>query len=415
MRTLRSWSLALAVLATPPLCADTLDSHSHEEEQGLRTDPKLTLGAACDAAWDRWPGRRALQSGALAADAYDRQSRSLTSGPPELTAIHLNDALLSREQVTETQFGLEFPLWRPGQRKRLAEHAEVYRATLAADEALQRWELTGAVREAYWGVREAEAQLAQAEEALSAFLRLERDVNQRIAAGDAAPSERLLAEEKRRLKETLLHEARAALVDQVFNWNAVTGLDVIPSTAEETPISPAPDRYVPLEAAAAASARAEASLRSAESAGAGAPRIALGSRINTQSGGVGLTVIGAQLSIPFGGESHRNAALAPMAVAAAAAQDQLARIEREASLAQHEAGHALHLAEQSLVDARTRLQLVEAHTSTARRAHLLGESSLSERLLAEANSAEASRALALAVINRARAIARFNQVHGALP
>jgi hypothetical protein len=181
--------------------------------------------------------------------------------------------------------------------------------------------------------------------------------------------------------------------------------------------APAPEvtSYMPLDAARSNAARIESALASAKAEGAGSPRLLLLARRDTQNSAQEVDSIAAQISVPFGGGSHRQAVLAPLTIEAARARDAVSQMERESRLMHHEAEHELHARETALHDAAQRYSLAMDEVLLARRAYTLGEIPLSERLLTEVRAADANRAHLLAVIAHSRAIARFNQINGVLP
>lgn len=407
-------ALLVALLLSPPatvLAQQTLDD---EENAPILSDASLTLAQATAAALARAPGAAVLAERVESSARFADRGRALLSNPASLQLRYLSDRLQTRRGVTEAEGGIELPLWRWGQRSAVAREAEASRAGADEDARLHAWEVAGAVRERYWEVREAQARLALAQQDVAAFVALEQDVLKRIAAGDAAPAERLTVEGQRREREAAQHEAEVMLADRHFGWRALTGLAALPASATETQARETPT-YLPLDAARVAAARAERTLAAARAEGPGAPRLLLGYRAETATGAPDVNSVSAQLTLPIGGGSHRESALAPLKLELARAQDLVASMQRESLLAHHEAEHELHAREVALADADARLALAVDEVRLARRAHVLGESSLAERLQTEIRAADAARTQALAVIAHARAIARFNQINGVLP
>lgn len=405
--------LSLALLCAPAWAQET-GPHADEENTPIVSDAGLSLAAAVEAALSRAVGSATLAAHVDAAEAYQSRSRSLIAAAPSLQVRYLSDRLQSRQGVSETEAGIDLPLWRWGQRAAVASEARASKHSSVQDARLHRWQVAGAVRESYWDVREAQQRLELALRDLAAFEQLEKDVLQRIAAGDAAPAERLTAEGQRREREAAVHEAEVLLADRHFGWRVLTGLDVLPQALEE-PIAPETTRYLPLDAARAATARAESVLASAKAEGSGAPRLLLGVRTDTQDFTEDVNSLSAQLSVPFGGGSHRRAQLTSMQLEAARARDEVTRMEHESRLAHHEAEHELHAREVALNDAAKRYALAVDEVALARRAYGLGEIALAERLLIEIRAADANRNQNLAVIAYSRAIARYNQINGVLP
>lgn len=385
-----------------------------EESAPIATDVSLTLNQAFEAAVARAPGAALLAAHVEGAADAKARSRSLIAGAPSVQLRYLSDRLQTRQGVTESEAGFDLPLWRWGQRQAVAQLASANQVGAADELRFHRWQVAGAVRESYWEVREAQQRLELARRDVAAFKALEADVQQRINAGDAAPGERITAEGQRLEREAAQHETEVMLADRFFGWRALTGLSVLPDPEEEREAAEV-TAYLPLDAARAAAARAEAALMAGRSEGAGSPRLLLGVRHDTQDGAPDVDSLAAQLSLPFGGNSHRQAALAPLKLEAARARDFVSQMERESQLAHHEAEHELHAREIALTDAGARMALALDELALARRAYSLGEIPLAERLLTELRAADANRNHLLAFIAHSRAIARFNQINGVLP
>lgn len=406
--------MALTVASIPFAQAQETGALTDEENAPIATDMALTLKDAFEAAVARAPGAALLAAHVEGAGDAKARSRSLIAGAPSMQLRYLSDRLQTRQGVTEAEAGFDLPLWRFGQRKAISLFATANQAGAADELRLHRWQVAGAVRERFWDVREAQQRLELARHDVAAFMALEADVKKRIDAGDAAPGERITAEGQRLEREATQHEAEVILADRFFGWRALTGLKVLPSFVDERE-APEVSSYLPLDAARATAARAEAALTAAHAEGAGSPRLLLGVRHDTQDGAADVDSLAAQLSLPFGGNSHRQVALAPLKLEAARARDYVSQMERESQLAHHEAEHELHAREIALTDAGGRMALALDELALARRAYTLGEIPLAERLQIELRAADANRTHLLAFIAHSRAIARFNQINGVLP
>lgn len=401
-------------LLTPFVQAQEAGALTEEENAPITTDMTLTLNDAFEAAVARAPGAALLAAHAEGATDAKARSRSLIAGAPSVQLRYLSDRLQTRQGVTESEAGFDLPLWRWRQRQAFAQLASANQAGAGDELRYHRWQVASAVRESYWDVREAQQRLELARRDVAAFKALEADVRKRIDAGDAAPSERITSEGQRLERDAALHEAEVMLADRFFGWRALTGLNALPNAEEEREAAEV-SAYLPLDAARAVAARAEAALIAARSEGAGSPRLMLGVRHDTQNGAPDVDSLAAQLSVPFGGGGHRQVSLAPLKLEAARARDLVSQMERESQLAHHEAEHELHAREIALTDAGARMALALDELALARRAYSLGEIPLAERLLTELRAAEANRTHLLAFIAHSRAIARFNQINGVLP
>lgn len=408
--------LGLLPLACVAQQAPAEDGHGEHVQEGLAAldiDPHRSLAMAVDAAVERAPGHFRIDARQAEARALAGRGRSWTSGAPSLSLRQQTDRWQNATGLRETEAGIELSLWRPGQRGAQQAEAQAVDTQAGREAGLLRWNVAGEVRERYWTVIEAREQVELARRDLETFRQLEQDVAARIAAGDAAPLERLTAQGQLRERETALHEAEVRLADCVFAWRTLTGWPSLPSVPQEHVQTGT--TYPPLDDAQATLQRTRASLELMRRGGAGAPRLLLGARSEAADGNSAVDSLGATLTIPFGGTAHRAAALAAPQLEVARSEDAVLQAEREATQVRHEAEHERHARERALELATQRLNLAQDEVRLARRAYQIGESSLAERLLIEVRGADAARTHRLARIARDRSISRFNHVQGVLP
>ena len=405
--------LALTSLVLPAL-ASMPGTHADHSHDALQVDDSLSLTDVVNAALARTPLQAVPEARRQEAEVLASRSGSPLSGSPALLLRHQTDRWQSRLGAQEWEAGVELPLWRWGQRSALASeagHAERY-ALLYAQ--LRRWLVAGQVREAYWLVQLSDWLEDRARLDLGAWRQLEQDVLRRIQAGDAAPAERLVAEGARRERELMLHEAETRHVDSEVQWRLLTGLDRLPTSREETLALADDSPWPPVAAARELLAKQQDALDSARALGAGPPRLLLGSR-REQVGSERIDSLGATLTLPFGGPSHQRQALVTPTLQQAEAADALRQAERDAAIVRHEARHELNARRIAAELGSARLGLSRDEIRLARRAYVLGEISLNERLLAEQRHAEVERQHGVARLQLALAIARYNQAWGVTP
>jgi outer membrane protein TolC len=411
----RALITTLLLLACLPAAAQMPASHADEHERSVVRDGSLSLARALDLAVDRAPGSSLPQARLSESRVLSERAGSFLSGAPAVQMRYQTDRLPGRGAgLRELEAGLELPLWRSGQRDALRREADAGR--LLSDEELRgyRWRVAGELRETMWRVMQAETELRLADNDVDLYRALEEDVSKRVRAGDAAPVERLSAETARREREATLYEAQVELAHSLFGWTALTGLHALPAIVQE-PVATQSLGYPPVLTAQAAVERVRMALGSVQAQGSGAPRLLVGVRSEKAPDSPTADSVGATLSIPFGGEAHRAAALSPLHLELARAEDELALAQRSAVLVLHEAEHELHAREQAQRIAREKQDVADREVDLARRAYRLGETSLAERLLVEARAAGARRASALADIAYSRAVARYNNSLGILP
>lgn len=409
--------LPLLFLAGLPVHGQTPASHADEHVQSVVRDGALSLSDALARAVERAPGAALPQARLQESRVLSERAGSVLSAAPAVQMRYQTDRLPGRPAgVREMEAGLELPLWRFGQRDALRRESDAGR--LLSDEELRvyRWRVAGELRETLWRVMQAEAEVTLAGVDVGLYRALEEDVSKRVRAGDAAPVEKLAAEATRRERDAVLYEAQVELAHSLFGWTALTGLQAVPARVSEVVAAPAQALgYPPVLTARAAVERVRTSVGSVQAQGSGAPRLLIGVRNESAPDGPSMDSVGATLSIPFGGDVHRAAALSPLHLELARAEDELAVALRMATLALHEAEHELHAREQAQQLSAGQKEVADREVELARRAYRLGESSLAERLLVEARAANARRAAALADIAYERAVARYNNSLGILP
>ena len=412
--SMRSVLLFSCVLLCPPAWAQSLTAHADEHEQPVLRDSALTLSRALDLATGRAPGSALPQARMNESRALAARADSVLSGPPAVQMRYQTDRLPGHTGLRELEAGLELPLWRSGQRDALRREADAGRLQSEEELRAYRWRVAGDLREQLWRVLQAEAEVSLADADVDLYRALEDDVARRIRAGDAAPVEKLSAETARRERDAVLYEAQVELAHSLFGWTALTGQKALPQQVREAVATQATG-YPPVLMAQAHVERARSALGTLQAQGSGVPRLLVGVRSETAADMPTTDSVGATISIPFGGEAHRSAALSPAQIELARAEDELAFARRNAELALHEAEHELHAREQARTLALGQKEVAEREVELGRRAYRLGETSLAERLLVEARAASARRAAALAEIAWSRAVARYNHSLGILP
>ncbi len=163
----------------------------------------ISLAQAVDAAWQRAIQAREAESQTRRARGDQISANSLSAAAPAFEVNHLNDRVHSNAGRRETEVGIAWPLWLPGQRaaRLAAADAELRLADFGTDAA--RLRVAGQVREAAWKLSSAQAEL-QAVGAQQRYLQgVADDVQRRVAAGDLARADSLAA--------------RADLLDEVIS------------------------------------------------------------------------------------------------------------------------------------------------------------------------------------------------------
>jgi len=379
----------------------------------------VTLGRALEAAWQRAVQARESDAQARRARAEQTAASSLWAAPPAVELNHLNDRAHSNAGRRETEVGLVWPLWLPGQRDARAAAADA--ASKLADAATQaaRLRVAGQVREAAWKLSAAQAEAASVAAQARYLQGIADDVQRRVQAGDLARADALAARAE-------LLEARSAQSDADqrvqaarAQWKTLTGLEAMPhlQPPPAASLSDMPTEEHPeLRLAAQAVERARKRLDSVNLSRRDPPELSV--KYREESPGFGEAAqrgIGIGLRIPFGTDS-RNAPLQAAALGeldVAEATEQRLRERQDADLAL--ARSALQSAAQQLDGTRDRAGLLRERAQLVDTSFKAGETSLPELLRAANAAAQADAALARQQAALGLAHAQLQQALGLLP
>ncbi|MDO9225386.1 MAG: TolC family protein [Pseudomonadota bacterium] len=378
-----------------------------------------TLREALDAAVTRAPQARGLEAGREEAAAHRYAADRLFPGMPAL-------GLGQREgEGGKREFELELstPLWLPGQRQASLALADARIEENTAAYAARRWALAGELRNLVAAARAAKAEVDLARARLENDRQLADEVARRVAAGDLARVDSLLARGEMLASESALLEADSRLTRALRDYRVLTGLAALPGDAAEAlaaqPAGLAHEvmqQHPALDSARRNVELARAGLELTRRTRRDAPE--LGVQVQTArdvSGADYQNSVRFGLRIPFSGEARNRPLLA-------AANGDLIRAEAELAQATAELENELQTAQAELTNAERGEELARARRQGAterlrlmRRGFDLGELSLAQLLLARGQANEAEAATMRAGLSLAASRARLNQARGVLP
>ncbi len=381
------------------------------------------LGEVLDQVWSRYAplvaarqaegqARQQLAGGALA---------GWLAAAPSLTVAGRSDAIASpgrRQGAREWELELALPLRLPGQQQREQRLAASLAQAGEQDLALQRWQLAGSLREAWWDERQARLLLEQAHQRELEAQRLLADVQRRVQAGERAPLEAAQAGAAAAQAGSERAAAEAGLQQAQARYQALAAEAPLPERAEEPPPDgagalDADHGHPQLLALQARSAAARARLEQLQGQRGESPELALG--LSRERGSYGeAQQTQARLALKFAIGAARQQA--PQEAQARAdwletqqmlslAQRQLAA-EQAGARAQYQAA----LAQQGLQ--LQRLALARQGRDWVAKAFDAGQLDLPALLRADSELADARAATALAEAQRGRAISRWRQSLG---
>lgn len=384
----------------------------------LTVDTKLALTDVVDVALAAFPAALEQAARSDEAVAWRARSRSLFSAQPALSLRYQTDRFGDDFGLQEIESGIQVALWKWGQRRAARGLGNALKDEASASELALRWEVSGLLRLLLWEIAEAERSVVRAAESADVAARLEAAVARRHALGDVAERDLLLARGEALDSASALTTARARLVDAERAYRSVTGMDRRPEIATEarSPLDSITEAHPALQLARAALARSESARTLARRTGTAAPTLMIGPRRERSTFAQPFEdSIGVFLTIPFGGRSHVDTAVAAAGRQVAAARAELRRVERALDLALHEAEHSLAVARENRQRADDRAALARRGYAMGETAYAAGEIGLVELLaLRSARIVAADRADMLAIeVNRQ--IALYNHAVGELP
>jgi cobalt-zinc-cadmium efflux system outer membrane protein len=348
------------------------------------------------------------------AAAQQSAAQSLWAAPPALELSHRTDKFSNDLGRTESEVGLAWPLFLPGQRSAKQSAADAERAVVEATLAAAKLRLAGEVREAAWSVVAREAESSIAIRQAQSLKVLAEDVERRVKAGDLARADALAARAEFLAASATAAEARMRLATARAQWKQLTGMEQVPDPAE--PARPTTASHPELALATLTAQGAASRIDVVRGARMEPPELTVRYRRETIASGLPAeNTIGLAIRIPLG-TSDRNlprekAALAELETAKAEELRQQRRFETEAATA----ALAVSIAEEQAQAEAARTEMLRERTALIEKSFRAGETALPELLRASAASAQAEAALAgqRAALGLARA--RLNQVNGVMP
>ncbi|MGJ7580098.1 TolC family protein [Variovorax sp. RHLX14] len=389
-------------------------------QPAISDPPGVSLREAVDTAWQRAVQSREVASQASRAQADRISASSLSSAAPAFEASHLDDRANSSAGRRESEVGIVWPLWLPGQRdaRIAAADADLRLADLGADAA--RLRIAGAVRESAWKLASAKAEI-DAFQMQQRYLRgIADDVQRRVAAGDLARADALAARAELLEAESAEREAVRQLQALQIQWRALTGLAAMPVVALPADVAdlavPMAGDHPELRVAVQAVERARKRVDVVNRSRRDPPELSVKYRQEAPGLGAGTQRgIGVGIRIPFGTDG-RNA---PLQAAAAGDLDiadigeQRMRDRLDADLLT--ARGAVENGARQLEAIRTRAAVLRERAQLIDLSFKAGETPLPELLRAANAAAQADAAFARQQAALGLAHAQLQQASGRLP
>ena len=379
---------------------------------------ELTLPAVVRASFERIPELALSDAMQQEGQAIRRQASSLLAGDPSFMLRHENDAVTGDDGYRQWEGGLEMPIWLPGQRDRRGKVADAAESGAEAVKKLQMWRVAGEIRELLWSLYIAESERSLARQAFESAKTLEADIAKRVAAGELARTDLILAQ-----KETLAREADQVSADSAYetllgNYRLVTGLPDIPHQIDEdaTDVTGISDNHPALAAARIASDRVRAERDQVRGEKRANPLLFLGSKTERPESRESYdTALVVQINMPLGTSSHAapNTALAELRLSEAVSE--LARVRRDLENDLFRATTEKRGTSLAVEVSERQRQLAEEGLRLTRRGFELGETDVFTLLQARSQALKSEHDLRISHLQQGRALARYNQALGVIP
>lgn len=374
------------------------------------------MKAALEAAWQRSVLAREAGAQQRGAEAARSAAGSPWARSPALELGHRGDVGSAASGRRESEVGLAWPLWLPGQQTARQNAADMQAQLAQAQARVLQLRLAGELREQAWGLLLLQAELQQTDAQAQALQELAVDVERRVRAGDLARADTMAARAEWLAASAQRAEVRQHLLEARSRWQVLTGQALAPAPAE----SPVPestaldDTHPELALATGRLAHGRSQLELVRHSRREAPEVALSYR-QEQGGGSTQDSMGVKLRLPFGTQD-RNLPLEAAALGElemAETSEQRLREQLGASLAA--ARLALRGAQERLATERERAALLQERAGLLRRAFQAGELALPELLRALSAASQAGAASARQEAALGLAHARYQQALGWLP
>ncbi|MEX2367627.1 MAG: TolC family protein [Pseudohongiellaceae bacterium] len=350
---------------------------------------------------------------------YTEVGNSLISGRPSLQMSFYDDRMLDNVGLQEFEYGVQLPLWRPGERQQARRLGQSYTEQVADWELYLALFIAGRLRVVMMDIQEAETLVSLARQATADSRELVRVTEALFDAGevprlDLMQAQSLLLAQR---KEEL--EAEAMLIDSEIAYSTLTGLGARPADLYQETLSELDEitsEHPQLQYLQSEVELKDASIHQSEISTLGNPSVTIGTRrergdrFQTHSDSIGISV-----SIPFGASSYVSSRVSAARREKVDAEVLYYNSHRKLSKDLHEVEHDLYLNEQALVLSQEQATLAEQRWDMARDAFELGELTLAPVVIALQQSRDSSRQYQQLLLDRQRLITEYNQIIGVMP
>lgn len=390
----------------------------HTAHPHLEISDNLSIDQVMQAALERAPQQSMGAALRTHADDQQRAGNSLIANAPRLNMSYWDDSSNDDTGLREMEAGIEFDLWRWGQRSNARDLAGDLREGAESWETWLQLQVAGKVRASLHQLALSDTRTHYARQAVKEAESL-LSASQKLLNTGAISRNALLQSEALVLEaqQHLLNE-QAEQVDAERAYAVLTGLPLRPAAfAESAPLRAVITPNHPQLRYLEARRQQQASTLARERYQAGDnTTVSIGMRRERGSAmEPDIESLGIAISIPFGGSSHRRASAAAEAVALTEAEIQLQTAQRQLSMQLHEVRHQLDVIDDSIAYAERSRALLQERWRMTQKAFELGESDIQPTILALRAYHDSQLQLELLQLRKQFLISSLNQTVGELP
>lgn len=378
----------------------------------------LLLANVVDATYQRNPTQRLLEARLNEAGAIRRQAGALFADDPAVQVRHNTGQVGNIEGLREWEWGVEIPLWLPGQKDARRNVADKRQLSVAKSESALQLMIASQIRDLLWTLRLDQNRTLLAHKAWQTAQKLENDVGRRFQAGELARLDQVLARQETLDRKEQYLRARATLIENYDRYRILTGLETIPAVfaEQQSGIREITSEHPALADAMATVASEQAIRDRVLTERRANPTITVGTRHERPSANADYeNTLGITVRAPFGLPVHSAPRVAEAESVLAGASTERDLLKRELDIALQQARDRLAATRASLEVAREHADLATENLALIRRSFDLGETDLIDLLRVQSRAFSAELNMRMNEIQLQANIARYNQAAGILP
>lgn len=410
--------LAVAVLGFWLLTAVAAEPAGNVVALNIPESYRLSLGDVISSTYERNPSHPLFAARLNEAAAVRRQAGALFADDPAVQIRHNTGQVGNIEGLREWEWGVEMPLWLPGQKDARRRVADTRELSVTTSETALRLLIAQQVRELLWAISTGQNETLLAHKAWQTAQELETDVSRRYEAGELARLDQVLARQETLDRKEQYLRARASLIQDYDRYRILTGLEQIPVTFSEqlTDVRQITSEHPAIADAMATVATEQARRDRAQTERRANPSVMVGTRHERPIANADYeNTLGITVRVPFGLPVYSAPEVAATETAVADASTQRDLLKRELDIKLQQARDRLTSTRASLEVAREHAELARENLALIRRSFDLGETDLFDLLRVQSRAFSAELNLRLTEIQLEANIARYNQAAGILP